>query len=513
MADACHEHNTDLVKMIELADRLWQRIADWLPSFRERVHLHRTSSSMSFEWRLAPPAVFEACMAGMNIGDTGARAIAQALAAGLVPPHHISRLRLNNNGITDDGATALAEALAVSNVIRVYLENNEIGDVGAHALSAVFRGHACLKELDLRQNCLSEACKSDLRPCAKQGIFVDWSQPSATYIKDVQFTRIRIEKTLDGDIPFAGVIYDVDMVDQEMRFRIVDWLFVVCSLWFGPEFDDIYHLNCNILDRYLSQRPVTKNSNQLPLLVLAILLVALDVKPEEYSATAERLAVEARAACTPNEIVEMAVTVQETLVHLKQPTAFTFAKRYMSYIGHNEDSWSLVRYLLALSTLCYNFLKYKPSVVAAAAVIIAGINLSESGSGYISGWQKALLFWLQHECEEVELHACLEELSPLHVAVHSRHARDTHSSSDAMPKISEPETCGCCCAVAEFYAIDLLLHSYKIFSDHDNNSVALKQPVLVQIADLGAESCTCCAGSGQVDTCGLCPLCDGHGYM
>jgi len=172
----------------------------------------------------------------------------------------------------------------------------------------------------------------------------------------------------------------------------------------------------------------------------------------------------------------------------------------------SEVSSCLVNPLLQL-------LKYKPSVVAAAAVIIAGINLSESGSGYISGWQKALLVWLQHECEEVELHACLEELSPLHVAVHSRHARDTHSSSDAMPKISEPETCGCCCAVAEFYAIDLLLHSYKIFSDHDNNSVALKQPVLVQIADLGAESCTCCAGSGQVDTCGLCPLCDGHGYM
>ena len=67
---------TDAVKMMDLGDKLWQEIADWLPSFGERVHLLRTSSSMSFEWRLAPPAVFAPCMAGMNIGNTGATALA-----------------------------------------------------------------------------------------------------------------------------------------------------------------------------------------------------------------------------------------------------------------------------------------------------------------------------------------------------------------------------------------------------------------------------------------------------
>jgi hypothetical protein len=329
-------------------------------------------------------------------------------------------------------------------------------------------------------------------------------------MKDVQFTRIRIEESFDGDIRLVG-IYDEQMVNGEMRFRIVDWLFVVCSVLLGPEYEDCYHLNCSILDRYLSRRPVAED--HLNLLVLAILLLAQDAKPEEYFTIAEGLAERTRANSTPEQIVEMAFTVQEALVHLKQPTSFNFAKRYMCYIGHNEDSWSLVRYLLVLSTLCYTFLKYKPCAVAAAAVIVAGSNLSESGAGYLSGWQKALLSWLQNDCEEAELQACLEDLSSLHVAVHARHERDTHSSSDAMPQ----SYCSCC-AVAEFAGVDLSLKglkSYKIFSTHDNNSVALKKPVHVQSVDFGAqtESCTCCAGSGQVEMCGPCPLCDGHGHM
>jgi len=497
---------TDAVKIMDLGAKLWQNIADWLPSFGERVHLLRTSSSMSFEWRLAPPAVFAPCMAGMNIGNTGARAVAQALAAGLVHPHHIARLRLSNNGIADDGATALAEALAVSNVTRIYLENNQIGDVGAHALSAVFRWHACLKEMDLRHNSLSEACKSDLRTCAKQGIIADWSDPSPTYMKDVQFTRVRIEESIDeGDPPIRLIgIYDEHMVSEEMRTRMVDWLFAVCSpsmgvLISGIEAEGCYHLSCSILDRYLSRRPVAES--QLHLLVLAILLLAQDAQLEEHSTIAEGLATRTRAHTTPEQILTLAFTVQEALVHLKQPTTFTLATRYMCYIGHNEDSWSLVRYLLVLSTHCYTFLKYKPCAVAAAAVIVAGTNLSESGAGYPKGWQKALFFWLQNDCEEAELLACLEDLSSLHVAAYERREKVTHSSSDAMRK----SYC-CFCAVAEFAAD-------RIFSSPDNNAVALKKPVHVQSAHFRAQTCSCCAGSGQVEKYGPCPLCDGHGYM
>jgi Ran GTPase-activating protein (RanGAP) involved in mRNA processing and transport len=75
---------------------------------------------------------------GNNIGDEGAKAIAEALKVNVV----VTKLWLNNNKIGDDGAKAIAEALKVNAVLtKLYLQyNSNMGDAGERALRDAVKG-------------------------------------------------------------------------------------------------------------------------------------------------------------------------------------------------------------------------------------------------------------------------------------------------------------------------------------------------------------------------------------
>jgi Ran GTPase-activating protein (RanGAP) involved in mRNA processing and transport len=71
-----------------------------------------------------------------NIGDEGAKAIAEALKVNTV----LTVLYLGENNIGDDGAKAIAEALKVNAVkTTVLLGDNNIGDEGAIAIAEVLK--------------------------------------------------------------------------------------------------------------------------------------------------------------------------------------------------------------------------------------------------------------------------------------------------------------------------------------------------------------------------------------
>jgi Ran GTPase-activating protein (RanGAP) involved in mRNA processing and transport len=77
---------------------------------------------------------------GNNIGDEGAKAIAEALKVNEV----VTKLWLNNNKIGDDGAKAIAEALKVNAVLnKLYLQyNSNMGDAGEKALRDAVMGRS-----------------------------------------------------------------------------------------------------------------------------------------------------------------------------------------------------------------------------------------------------------------------------------------------------------------------------------------------------------------------------------
>ena len=81
-----------------------------------------------------------------KIGDTGAKAIAEALKVNAV----LTVLDLQVNQIGDEGAKAIAEGLKVNAVLTVLdLQINKIGDKGAKAISKSLKVNAVLTELSL----------------------------------------------------------------------------------------------------------------------------------------------------------------------------------------------------------------------------------------------------------------------------------------------------------------------------------------------------------------------------
>ena len=83
-----------------------------------------------------------------NIGDVGARAIADALRSNRV----ITTLYLSGNLITNEGARALGDALSKGALIELYLGQNQIGDAGAFAMAAALRGPGRLQKAFLTGN-------------------------------------------------------------------------------------------------------------------------------------------------------------------------------------------------------------------------------------------------------------------------------------------------------------------------------------------------------------------------
>ncbi|KAF9585235.1 hypothetical protein BGW38_003299, partial [Lunasporangiospora selenospora] len=84
-----------------------------------------------------------------NIGDDGARALAEALKINLT----LTSLNLNDNSINDNGAKALAVALKINSTLTTLsLECNNIEGDGAEALAEAIKISSTLTTLDLSTN-------------------------------------------------------------------------------------------------------------------------------------------------------------------------------------------------------------------------------------------------------------------------------------------------------------------------------------------------------------------------
>jgi len=80
----------------------------------------------------------------------------------------LTKLWLNDNKIGDTGAKAIAEALKVNAVLTVLdLQVNQIGDKGAKAISKSLKVNAVLTELSLFFNNMGDAGKTAVQDSVK----------------------------------------------------------------------------------------------------------------------------------------------------------------------------------------------------------------------------------------------------------------------------------------------------------------------------------------------------------
>mmetsp|Transcript_56369 Transcript_56369/g.164796 ORF Transcript_56369/g.164796 Transcript_56369/m.164796 type:complete len:658 (-) Transcript_56369:75-2048(-) len=383
------------LRLQELLPELLQSCLDLLPTFADRARMRLVcKATRDLEWRLAPPFRPDEELSRLSLGDLGARAVAQALAA---PGRSAVReLCLGDNGIGNAGAAAFAAVLGgASHLRRLSLRDNAIGDAGAEALAAALAVNTALEELDLWGNRLSAAGKQALLSAARCKVFLELDS-----VKPAQITGMTRAMLFDWisqvhNSSTAPASLNGESDPQEMLFRTF-----------------------RHVDAYLSLRRVSRAELQLAG-VACTLAAAVDQGKEDAEETSELsswLAFVTDGACTDQEVRSRAREVRKVLgFRLYQPTAYTFLRRYLRKTGWTEESFSLANYLIELAAINAEFLVYRPQAIASAAAVLSRQYLAKGiGIQHVPGWKARL-----RRCMQADLH---KELAPCAAAMARMHA-------------------------------------------------------------------------------------------
>eukprot|EP00879_Flechtneria_rotunda_P016000 GHRR01016733.1.p1 GENE.GHRR01016733.1~~GHRR01016733.1.p1 ORF type:complete len:285 (+),score=90.51 GHRR01016733.1:484-1338(+) len=204
--------------------------------------------------------------------------------------------------------------------------------------------------------------------------------------------------------PNANYINTLQLdMSSHMRCILVDWLVEVAQEYRLTS--DTLHLTLNLLDRFLSVEPIARE--ELQLAGVACMWAASKFE-EIYAPTAANFCYITDNTYSPAQLVEMEAKVLATLsFQLAVPTAKTFQRRYLQAAAADEKLHYLSAFLLELSLMDEQMLKYVPSQVAAASVYLANNIL-----GRQPAWDATLSHYSRYK--ERELLPCACDLACIH---------------------------------------------------------------------------------------------------
>jgi len=222
------------------------------------------------------------------------------------------------------------------------------------------------------------------------------SQKVGEYAPDI-FTRL-LEKELQG-LPKPDYMESQADINGKMRAILIDWLVEVHMKYhLRPE---TLFLTVNIIDRYLSLKPVARKKLQL-LGVVAMLIAAKfeEIDPprvHEFSYITDN-------TYSKREILNMEATVLVTLnFQIAVPTPAHFLDRLQRANGCDAMHRSLAQYALELSLLDLRSLRYPPSLLVGASLLLSNAILGRKPT-----WPAALAHCTRRA--EASLWGCAEEL-------------------------------------------------------------------------------------------------------
>ncbi|CAA7039738.1 unnamed protein product [Microthlaspi erraticum] len=188
-------------------------------------------------------------------------------------------------------------------------------------------------------------------------------------------------------------------IDPDMRKILIDWLVEVSEDY--KLVPDTLYLTVNLIDRFLSNRSIERH--RLQLLGVSCMLIAS--KYEELCAPrVEEFCFITANTYTRPEVLSMEVQVLN-IVHFKLsvPTTKTFLRRFIraaqaSYKVPLIELELLANYLAELTLVQYTFLRFMPSLIAAAAVFLARWTLDQSDHP----WNPTLQHYTRYEVAQLE---------------------------------------------------------------------------------------------------------------
>jgi cyclin B len=189
-------------------------------------------------------------------------------------------------------------------------------------------------------------------------------QCCAEYVQDI-FQVLKREEALQLASP---TYMDRQVhVNAKMRAILIDWLVDVHKKYkLRPE---TLFLAVHLVDRYLEVQ-VTIQS-QLQLVGVTSLMIAAKFE-EIYPPQIKEFVNVTDNAYSQKDILKMEVCILKVLkFKICRPTAIHFLERYQRVNGCTDAHRDLAQYLLELTLVEYKMLKYPPSHLAAAAILLS----------------------------------------------------------------------------------------------------------------------------------------------
>ncbi|KAJ0244153.1 Cyclin-B1-3 [Hirschfeldia incana] len=214
-------------------------------------------------------------------------------------------------------------------------------------------------------------------------------------------------------------------INEKMRSILVDWL-VDVHVKFDLSPETLY-LTVNIIDRFLSLKPVPRR--ELQLVGVSALLIASKYE-EIWPPQVNDLVYVTDNSYQSKQILVMEKTILGNLEwYLTVPTQYVFLARFIKAAVPDPEMESMVHFLAELGLMQYDALKFSPSMLAASAVYTARCFLNKTPV-----WTDTLEFHTGYS--EHELMDC----SKLLAFIHSRVGESKLQA--VFKKYSKAERCG-----------------------------------------------------------------------
>ncbi|XP_021727543.1 G2/mitotic-specific cyclin-2-like [Chenopodium quinoa] len=160
-------------------------------------------------------------------------------------------------------------------------------------------------------------------------------------------------------------------INEKMRAILIDWL-VEVHYKFELR-DETLFLTIHLIDRFLAKHTMVRKKLQL----VGLIAMLLACKYEEVSVpVVEDLIFISDKAYTREDLLEMEKIMLNTLqFNMSLPTPYVFLRRYLKAAESDKKLELLCFYLIELSLVEYEMIKFPPSLLAAAAVYTAQCSL------------------------------------------------------------------------------------------------------------------------------------------
>ncbi|XP_010242887.1 PREDICTED: G2/mitotic-specific cyclin-2-like [Nelumbo nucifera] len=194
-------------------------------------------------------------------------------------------------------------------------------------------------------------------------------------------------------------------INEKMRAILVDWLIEVHYKF--ELMDETLFLTINLIDRFLERQTVVRKKLQL----VGVTAMLLACKYEEVSVpVVEDLILISDKAYTRKEVLEMERLMVNTLqFNLSVPTPYVFMRRFLKAAQSDKKLELLSFFMIELSLVEYEMLKFPPSLLAAAAIYTAQCTVNR-----FKHWNKTSEWHTSYSEDQ------LLECSKLMVAFHQK---------------------------------------------------------------------------------------------